>query len=157
MLSKKTLISSGMFVTGRVRKYLIVAYCRGDLMLKATCLRKATQSSPQDRAPSGKKIDYLVKSKALSWHPEVLIGEISGGLPRCANWKYWHDFMMRCALGSRDCLWRIAQEIPDVTSNDLEKSKMYSFQLAGKPAEDEKSRELASNLSTEARNYTFTV
>ena len=100
--------------------------------MTATSARKSTQKDPQLRAPMGKKCDYIVLCKSIAWSPKLLIGELSGGLSRCSQRKFWHDLLIKCALGSREYIWRILNEMPNLTISDLETIKIYSYQLAGK-------------------------
>jgi hypothetical protein len=60
--------------------------------------------------------------------PEVLIGEVSGGIPAGANWKTWYDFLIKLVLGSRDCILRIMEKCEEQGKTTV----MYSFQLSGK-------------------------
>lgn len=60
--------------------------------------------------------------------PEVLIGEVSGGIPAGGNWKTWYDFLMQLVIGSRDCILRVVDKCGDQAKNTV----MYSFQLSGK-------------------------
>ncbi|KAG2172406.1 hypothetical protein INT43_004948 [Umbelopsis isabellina] len=75
----------------------------------------------------GQRCDYLLTYKGHALYPEVLIGEVSGGLPAGANWKTWYDFLMKLVLGSRDCILRTIEKCGEQGKTSV----MYSFQLSG--------------------------
>lgn len=101
---------------------------RGEVSLKASSERRNEHADPQKRARIGQKCDYLLTFRGLAYQPEVLIGEVSGGLPEAPNWKVWYDFLIKLVLGSRDCLYRMEKS---GSKSDEESVLMYCYQLHG--------------------------
>jgi hypothetical protein len=96
--------------------------------LNASSERRNKSSDPEVRARIGQRCDYLLTYKGHAIYPEVLIGEVSGGIPAGANWKTWYDFLIKLVLGSRDCILRIIERCGEQGKTTV----MYSFQLSGK-------------------------
>jgi hypothetical protein len=104
---------------------------RGEKSLQASAARRNDKLVPQLRSRIGQKCDYLLRYDAIGSRPELLIGEVSGGLPAAANWKSWQDFLVKIVLGSRDCLYKIYSGCRNLEIGE-EQVIIYSFQLHGK-------------------------
>jgi hypothetical protein len=75
----------------------------------------------------------MLKFDGLSFSPEVVIGELSGGMPPGANWKTWYDFLVKLVLGSRDCICgeytrrlRLKKAVSLYTAFQLHGKKIYA-------------------------------
>jgi hypothetical protein len=76
----------------------------------------------------GFKVDVLVKLLGLHWRPDLGVGEISGGLPRCSLSKEWLD-TIKLGLELRD-MWSLARDqLNEVDSSSL---VMWGFTVVGK-------------------------
>lgn len=82
---------------------------------------------PSENARIGQKTDYILNYLGMGVDAELLIGEISGGLPRATNGKAWHDYLIKLVLGARDCLLRLQ----DYWGKDDDRV-FYFFQVHGK-------------------------
>ncbi|KAJ2960579.1 hypothetical protein NQZ79_g3999 [Umbelopsis isabellina] len=101
-----------------------------DKSLPTSAARRNEQADQQIQSKIGQKCDYLLRYDAIGLQPEMLIGEISGGLPAAANWKSWHDFM-KLVLISRDCLARLGA-IGAISQSKEDHLVVYAFQLHGR-------------------------
>lgn len=100
---------------------------RGETSLRASSERRNKDADPELRAKIGQKCDYLLTYKGHAMAPEMLIGEVSGGIPPADNWKCWSDFLVKLVLGCKDCILRIM----DVCEENGKGTIMYCFQLHG--------------------------
>ena len=74
------------------------------------------ESSSEQRI--GQKSDLVVTANRISWKPELLIGEVSGGvLPGCSRCESWKD-KIKLARGLRDVLIKYESEL-EVDVDDL--------------------------------------
>ncbi|KAG2171258.1 hypothetical protein INT43_004112, partial [Umbelopsis isabellina] len=103
----------------------------GETTLNASSERRNKSSDPEVRARIGQRCDYLLTYKGHAMYPEVLIGEVSGGIPAGANWKTWYDFLMKLVLGSRDCILRAIERCGEQgkTTVILRKLETTGFRL----------------------------
>lgn len=85
----------------------------------------------QDRARMGMRVDYRLVSQS-SMEAELLFGETSGGLSRCAHGKLWYDYLIKLAIGSRDSLLSLMADLSRLDQAAPESLKVFSFQLVGK-------------------------
>jgi hypothetical protein len=83
----------------------------GEKSLESSAERRNQGKDPQTRARIGQKSDLLISSMKLAWQPELLLGEVSGGVdPRCSKCKEWQD-KVKLMLGMRDILLRCEREL----------------------------------------------
>ncbi|KAF0547672.1 hypothetical protein F8M41_000550 [Gigaspora margarita] len=87
--------------------------------------RRYLDRDPQSHARIGQKCDLVITSNKLCWFPELLIGEVSGGiLPQCSAHKAWED-KIRLGIGLRDVLVRLENELPGINQ------AVYGVQVVG--------------------------
>lgn len=78
---------------------LLISFIRGEITFNASAVKQ--------------RCDYLLTYKGHPFSPEVLMGEVSGGLPADANLKAWHDLLIKLVLGSRASILRVMNHLDD--------------------------------------------
>ncbi|CAG8677276.1 11543_t:CDS:2 [Funneliformis mosseae] len=99
----------------------------GEKSLKSSSERRNRNSDPQSQSRIGQKCDLIVTANRISWKPELLIGEVSGGvLPGCSRCKSWKD-KIKLAWGLRDSLIRSENEL----EIDVDSLVVWGVQIVG--------------------------
>ncbi|CAG8567493.1 7770_t:CDS:2 [Funneliformis caledonium] len=99
----------------------------GEKSLKSSSERRNKNSDPQSQSRMGQKCDLIVTANRISWKPELLIGEVSGGvLPGCSRCKSWKD-KIKLAWGLRDSLIRSENEL----EIDVDSLVVWGVQIVG--------------------------
>ncbi|CAG8805267.1 16687_t:CDS:2, partial [Racocetra persica] len=97
----------------------------GENSLVSSSERRNLNRDPQSQARIGQKCDITITSNKLGWSPELLIGEVSGGiLPQCSAHKAWED-KIKLGIGLRDILVRLENELPGINQ------AVYGVQVVG--------------------------
>lgn len=100
----------------------------GERSLESSSERRNKNSDPQLQSRVSQKCNVIVTSNRISWKPELLIGEVSGGiLPGCSRCKSWKD-KIKLARGLRNALIRCENEL----EIDVDSLVVWGVQVVGK-------------------------
>ncbi|KAG2174760.1 hypothetical protein INT43_005818 [Umbelopsis isabellina] len=122
-------------LTGRHAPSQLVLHPWGEITLNASAERRNKTCDPEVRARIGQRCDYLLTYKGHAMCPEVLIGEVSGGIPAGANWKTCFQLsgfrLTIYAVGFFHGMWRVMmldECLLPISNEDKEsRIKVYSI------------------------------